>query len=383
MTQSRRNRGRTTPRKATAPNVDASPSTPTIPLPGTHGTGAGTLPKGAIKATGTDAPAAIGKQHHPKVKPIIEELQNLRGSKVLTYFLAEGAAIGEDVVVHLYEHLLRLGRQDRLDLFLVSRGGATEVPWRIVTLLREFTDHLAVLVPYQAQSAATHISLGADEIVMTELSQLGPVDPSRRHPLLPEDKFTPQGQDPQPLSISVQDLRQFIQFVAADGAEEGRTLSPPDSAAIYTELMRQVHPLVIGAMEQTYTLAKQMTKSMLGLHLDPIADKDKIDALADRFADHYKTHSYPICRNEAIELGLKVTKAPDDVRDVMWKLWKHYTTQRIHIEAETAAFPGASPVKVSMDSLSYVDTELGSALGFRKVDANGKLLGGEWFAWFA
>ena len=245
----------------------------------------------------------IGQQHHPLVKPLIEAIQNIRGSKVITYYLAEGAAIGEDMVVWLYEHLMKIGRQPRIDFFVVSRGGATEVPWRIVTLLREFTDHLAVLVPYQAQSAATHICLGANEIVMTELAQLGPVDPSRTHPLLPADPFTPPGQDPKPLSISVQDLRQFIQFVASDES----SLTVEDPTAIYTELMRHVHPLVIGAMEQTYTFAKQLTKSMLSLHMDPVADVEKIDELADRFADHYKTHSYPISRSEAIELGLNVS----------------------------------------------------------------------------
>jgi hypothetical protein len=216
--------GRATPKKA-APTKQAAPliTSPAFPA------AAPSALKPSASQTRVDPGVAIGKEHHPKVKPMIEEIQRLRGSKVITYYLADGAAIGEDVVYWLYEHLLRLGHQDKIDLYLVSRGGATEVPWRIVTLIREFTDSFSVLVPFHAQSAATHISLGANEIVMTELGQLGPVDPSRQHPLLPEDKFQPAGQDPKPLSISVQDLRQFIQFVADD--ENG--LKVEDSTAIY------------------------------------------------------------------------------------------------------------------------------------------------------
>jgi hypothetical protein len=313
---------------------------------------------------------------------MIEDLQRIRNSKVITYFLAEGAAIGEDVVVWLYEHLLRLGRQPQIDLYLVSRGGATEVPWRIVTLIREFTDRFCVLVPFHAQSAATHICLGADEIVMTELGQLGPVDPSRQHPLLPEDKFTPPGQDPRPLSISVQDLRQFLQFVANEGAEEGR-MKVTDPTAIYTELMRQVHPLVIGAMEQTYSLAKQLTVNLLSLHMD--SGDERIGQLADRFADYYKTHSYPIGRKEARDLGLNVTLASDELRDVMWNLWKHYTGRVFHMDAQLAAVGSTAAVptsKIGLDAVSYVDSDSASAVGFRKSDPVGKVLGGQWFGWF-
>jgi hypothetical protein len=337
-----------------------------------------------IKVQSGDPAKDIANQHHPRVKPVIEEIQRLRNAKLITYFLAEGAAIGEDVIYWLYEHLLRIGRQDQIDLFLVSRGGATDVPWKIVTLIREFTDKFCVLIPYQAMSAATHICLGADEIVMTELAQLGPVDPSRQHPLLPEDKFTPPGQDPRPLSISVQDLRQFIQFIASEGSgDDLGTMRVNDPSAIYTELMRQVHPLVIGAMEQTYTLAKQLTKSMLGLHMDASADEAKISELADRFADYYKAHSYPISRQEAINLGLKVTPADDALRNEMWKLWKLYTGQQIHLEMQLKQ-PGSSTTTIqrSADAASYVDSDSASAVGFRLSDNTGKVIGGQWFGWY-
>jgi len=38
----------------------------------------------------------------------------------------------------------------KLDLFLYSVGGATDVPWRIVSMIREFATEFSVLVPYQS-----------------------------------------------------------------------------------------------------------------------------------------------------------------------------------------------------------------------------------------
>jgi hypothetical protein len=44
------------------------------------------------------------------------------------------AIIAEDAVRPLYDHLLAIGKVERLDLFLYSRGGDISVPWRIVSM---------------------------------------------------------------------------------------------------------------------------------------------------------------------------------------------------------------------------------------------------------
>jgi len=64
----------------------------------------------------------------------------------------------------MYKHILDLGegmpQNKKIDLFLYSRGGDVSVPWRIVTMIREFCDEFCVLIPYKAHSAATMIALG-------------------------------------------------------------------------------------------------------------------------------------------------------------------------------------------------------------------------------
>lgn len=339
---------------------------------------------GATAATpGPTSPASpdkvLSQQHHPAILPLIQDIEQQRGSRVLTYFLREGAAIADDALVNMYEQLLKIGKQPQIDLFLVSRGGATEVPWRIVSLIREFADRFCVLLPFHAASAATHISLGADEIVMTELAQLGPVDPSRAHPLLPEDPFAPAGQK-RPLHISVQDLRHFMKFIEKEG-DELETGKPEDATDIYTELMRQVHPLVIGAMEQSYALAKLLTKKLLALHMDPATDGDKIDALANALADDFKSHVYPINRREARELGLKVTDADESLRASLWSLWTAYTESQIRLSMQLDV-PGRGSVPGTGMPIGFIDSTAGTSVAVVWFDSKGAQIGSGWAQWF-
>ena len=63
-------------------------------------------------------------------------------------------------------------------LILLSRGGAIEPAYQISKVCKAYAkDKFAVAIPRYAKSAATLIALGADEIHMGPLGQLGPIDP--------------------------------------------------------------------------------------------------------------------------------------------------------------------------------------------------------------
>jgi ClpP class serine protease len=112
---------------------------------------------------------------------LIKKIQDLRGSKVLVYVTGDrppaGANIGEDAVRPMLEHLRRIGQVDQLDVFIYSRGGAVDVPWRMNCAFRSTADRWNALVPFRANSAATLLCLAADEIVLGKHGELGPIDP--------------------------------------------------------------------------------------------------------------------------------------------------------------------------------------------------------------
>ena len=75
------------------------------------------------------------------------------GTRAIVYWLTDSARISEAAVVPLYDQLSAMGKQPAIDLVLFTRGGSTEVPWRMVSLIREYCDRFAVLIPHRAQSA--------------------------------------------------------------------------------------------------------------------------------------------------------------------------------------------------------------------------------------
>jgi hypothetical protein len=63
-------------------------------------------------------------------------------------------------------------------LLLLCRGGSIEPAYQISKICKVFArNRFVVAVPRQAESAATLIALGADEVHMGPLGQLGPIDP--------------------------------------------------------------------------------------------------------------------------------------------------------------------------------------------------------------
>jgi hypothetical protein len=216
-----------------------------------------------------------------------------------------------------------MGNQKQIDLWLYSTGGQTEFPWLLVQTIRRFCVRFGVLVPEFAQSAATHIALGADEIVGGPFTLLSPVDPYRQHPLLPKgvDLNDPTAEE-KPFPVSVQDLKHAVAFIKREAGEQG--LSGDAFARVVTSLFAHVHPLAIGAIEQSYELSKLITRRMLSMHMDEDAEGDEIERLTNSLCDDYKSHQFPIGLTEAERLGLKIAPAADELHDAMTALLDYY-----------------------------------------------------------
>jgi hypothetical protein len=284
------------------------------------------------------------------IVPHLEKLESMQGYPVLAYYMADNAGMADEQMVHLYGHLRRLGHQPHLGLWVYSRGGATEVPWKMISLLRQFADRLSVLIPYRANSAATLLALGADEIVMTELAELGPIDPTRRHPLLPAEEVDGKKN---PIPISVQDLRHLLTFLKREMGEP----TPEAAATVYSALFGLVHPLAIGALEQSWGLSRQVAANALATHMDAVADKPRIDAIVEALSDSYKSHLYQISRTEARALGLPVTDAEEQLADAMLALWWAYQNMTVEVDGEIAGKPAKG------SRVGHIDSGKGTSIG--------------------
>ena len=108
-----------------------------------------------------------------KRKKLIQDIEKQRGSKIVAIVTSDRPnlhnPIEADIVSILHDHILAMDSREKmkLDLFIYSRGGDSDVPWTIVSMLREYCREgsLGSLIPYRAHSAATLIALGCDQFM--------------------------------------------------------------------------------------------------------------------------------------------------------------------------------------------------------------------------
>lgn len=277
---------------------------------------------------------------------LIAHIEESRQSKMICYLTSlrpnVPGQISDDAVRVFFDHLLTLPSRPvrKLDIFLCSNGGSGTVPWRLVSLFREFAQEFNVLIPYRAYSAASLLALGANEIVMHPFAELGPIDPTVTNEFNPTDPLTNQRQ-----GISVEDVTAYVNFIKST---VGITHEDELVQAIKI-LAEKVHPLALGNVERFIAQSRMIARKILRTHMGE-QDTHTIDEIVENMASKLYFHGHPINRQEARnDLRLKVaTEVSRDLEDTMWALYKDYEEefQNLNIfnpAAELVATP-ATPV---------------------------------------
>ena len=114
----------------------------------------------------------------PIVKSHIESFIKNSGldNKYLILFLY-GSKINEFAADQIYECLSGSNEEKDILLIIHSNGGSIEPAYLISRNCKDSAKKFCVAIPRKAKSAATLLALGADEIHMGAMSQLGPIDP--------------------------------------------------------------------------------------------------------------------------------------------------------------------------------------------------------------
>lgn len=243
-----------------------------------------------------------------KTQAVIAQAASLLGGPLITYWNNPRGSVCSSDVVALNEVLERLGSHETIYLFLKSDGGSGQVSLRMVNLLRQHCKNLVALVPLECASAATMITLGANQILMGPTAYLTAVDTSLNHALSPVDR------DNDRVSVSLDELNRVIRRWRAEQADS--TENP------YKNLFAYVHPLVIGAVDRAESLSVMLCRELLAYH---IADEKQAHEIAATLNSKYPSHSYPILLNEARKIGLNATPLPPDVNALLLELNRLYS----------------------------------------------------------
>lgn len=253
-------------------------------------------------------------------KEIIRELQDIRGTKLVTHINSDRRAhaipappalatkMGTEAQIFFYKVLRELGAQPAIDLFLYTSGGQTDSVWPLVSLFREFGESFNVLVCYKSHSAGTLVCLGADSIVMGEAAELSPVDPSTGNQYNPVDEIDKN----QRKAISVEDVTSYFDL-AKDPSKANQELNDEQNAnnneavnanIAFQELTRQVHPLALGNVNRSHKQIRALANRLLKLHLndDSEAIKERIKNIVNALVQGRYSHTDILNRVESKDL---------------------------------------------------------------------------------
>jgi hypothetical protein len=253
---------------------------------------------------------------------LIKAIEEERGSKLLVYITGDRRGletrIAMDAFPFIFTHLSRMGRQEKIDLYLYSPGGITMAGYGLVNLIREFCQSFNVIVPFKALSCATLIVLGADEVIMSKMGLLSPIDPSVTSPYGPR---VPRPDIPGMealVPVNVEDAVSYLDLAKKEAGLKGEE----SLAKVFDKLSTNVPPLTLGAVNRAREQIRFLAKTLLSYHMK---DEQKIEKIVSVITRERFSHEYLIGRREAKEVvRLNVIDVPEALEQKIINLFSEY-----------------------------------------------------------
>jgi hypothetical protein len=213
-----------------------------------------------------------------------------------------------------------------LDLWLESPGGDAHAAYKLALLLRAHTSRLRVIIPDYAKSAATLLSLAADEIYMAPAAELGPLDAQVAHE---QEGMTISALD---VARSLEDLAKTAMDMALTGGGsilQTTRLSRSESisamldfaAKFMQPLVGKLDPKMIHWAGSLLDVSVRYGEQLLAMrHQDTSPPAAEIAGLPRSLVEGYPTHLFVIGSEEARRLRLPIRDAAEYPR------WKEAST---------------------------------------------------------
>lgn len=239
--------------------------------------------------------------------------------KLLCYVGGNKAQVDRIDTLGFVDMLHNVNPGDPIDLLLHTPGGDVDAAEKLIGLVRSATGEegeLRIIIPDYAKSAGTLMALGANAIVMSDSSELGPIDPQ-------VSSRDGNGSD---VVYSV-----LTYLNAYDAARKALRDTPDDLAARIT--FEKFDPTIVSKFQSVRDRARSFAENLLkrrGMNFSKIASE-----LMD--INKYQSHGQMIGWETANEMGLTITYMQST--DPVWrKYWTLYCHLRLAIESEQRIF---------------------------------------------
>lgn len=236
---------------------------------------------------------------------------NLRLVTFFTSFTFPASIADEDA--DMLEDFLRatLGPNDELVLMINSPGGDLLAAERIVNICRSHSvkSRYTVIVPKMAKSAATVISLGAQQILMSPTSELGPIDP----------QILMRGEGNGLRLVPAHEVIESYDDLMKKAEETEGQLAP------FLQQLERYDATKIRGIKSVQTLSESIAVQTLRTGMMSNVEEAAISEKIKQFLDPTRTgvHGRPIYPDSAKECGLNVRV--EDLRGDLWgPIWELY-----------------------------------------------------------
>lgn len=202
-------------------------------------------------------------------------------------------------------------------LFLATYGGDPDAGFRIARGLRHHYEKLTIIVPSFCKSAGTLLAIGADELVISDLGELGPLDMQLKKP---DELFDMSSglditqamaflrtQSTDILKSTLVDLKVDLEVTTKLSAEIATKMAHGLVSPIYA----QIDPYKIGESQRAISIAFAYGKRLN----DKIKNLKSDDSLRSLVLD-YPSHGFVIDRKEASNV-FKNVRAPNEMEQVV------------------------------------------------------------------
>jgi hypothetical protein len=255
---------------------------------------------------------------------LIREIQTSTGNKLICYIAGIAAPVDREDVVCFVDLLHNISHGQNIDLILHTGGGDIDAAEKLMTMVRKkaSTGQVRVIVPDYAKSAGTLMALGADRIIMSDTSELGPIDPQviradrngnrMRHSV--KNYLDAYSEHREALKKNPSDLTAQVMLNKLD----------PETVQLFTSIMNRARELA----------EKQLHRGMMK---EAGNWSQAVSALLDN--SQFQTHGQPISWEDASDPRIGLTVDYLDPNDDLWlKLWQLYCLQALSVKDKQKLF---------------------------------------------
>ncbi len=240
-----------------------------------------------------------------KIEALRRELAKSRNSDC--YLLVRDAPIRSNLVDKTFDELKSTElNSKKLAVVIDSGGGDIHAAYNLALLFRQYgKERLTFIITRWAKSAATLLICGGNEILMTPVAEIGPLDPQ----IEVTDPFERRAERFSPLHIE-----STLQLIRDEFDTGNKELAEG-------LLNRLQYPMTLGNFKKSLDLGKDYLEKLLTSRMLK-DDNPTANRIATSLTMGYADHGWCIKADEAKELGLRVEELTGNDLDIVWDLHK-------------------------------------------------------------